>query len=438
MASAWGQDAIKPAVGAEDTVYEFVPPNNGAGPMWCFGSTCIVRHRDDVFVSGQETLKDAQPLHNTRWTLFRRGDKGWDLLQADEKGRQREPCPLGVLGDGRLVLSTNPTLTPPEARNGPANPHLLLFSIANVKSPRAPSQPEWVKNPGFTEHSYRGMGVDGPNREVVLLNNHGYEEQYWAFLDRDGKWASRGILKYPIRACYPNVALANRACHVLAIGDIIKPNEEWRKWKFERSGGKSWDYVFRRLFYVWTPNVATTQFAEPVEVDNVDATAGHMFNTDIWVDKAGAAHLLYRKITVQNPALRDKFLPGAPIRTSLEHCVVKDNKVVSRRTLILGGEGAGTEIPNWARLHATPDGRLFVLYHCGGKDADGKALNENRLMELRPDGTQSPPVTVPLKRPFGNFMTATERGGSPPSTTLDILGTCTGKPEICYARIRLW
>src|SRR5437867_22880 len=43
-----------PVVEVEEDVYTFDPANNGAGPMWCAGSTCIVRAGDDVFASGLE------------------------------------------------------------------------------------------------------------------------------------------------------------------------------------------------------------------------------------------------------------------------------------------------------------------------------------------------------------------------------------------------
>jgi len=52
--------AIQPAVEVEEDVYSFLPANNGAGPMWCSGSTCLVRIGDDVFASGLETVKDGR------------------------------------------------------------------------------------------------------------------------------------------------------------------------------------------------------------------------------------------------------------------------------------------------------------------------------------------------------------------------------------------
>jgi len=63
---------LVPVVELEEDVYRYEPADNGAGPMWCSGSTCLVRIGDDVFASGLETLKDGKPLNNCRWTLFQR------------------------------------------------------------------------------------------------------------------------------------------------------------------------------------------------------------------------------------------------------------------------------------------------------------------------------------------------------------------------------
>jgi hypothetical protein len=84
-----------------------------------------------------------------------------------------------------------------------------------------------------------------------------------------------------------------------------------------------------------------------------------------------------------------------------------------------------------------PDGRLFVFYYCGGTDHQGSRVDENRLMEIYPDGNPREPVPVFLEHPFTNFMTATERGGSPPSDRIEILGDAAGRPGISYARIAL-
>src|SRR5262245_29826588 len=78
---------LRPVVEIEEDVYTYEPANNGAGPMWCSGSTCLVRIGEDVFASGLETIKDARPLNNCRWMLFKRGPRGWERIQVDEAGR---------------------------------------------------------------------------------------------------------------------------------------------------------------------------------------------------------------------------------------------------------------------------------------------------------------------------------------------------------------
>src|SRR5439155_23728399 len=90
---------LTPTVELEEDVYSYEPSNNGAGPMWCSGSTCLVRIGDDVFASGLETLKDCKPLNNCRWTLFKRESSGWKLLRAADTGRTRAPCPLAAFPD---------------------------------------------------------------------------------------------------------------------------------------------------------------------------------------------------------------------------------------------------------------------------------------------------------------------------------------------------
>src|SRR6266702_421968 len=101
---------LHPRIEIEEEVYTYDPANNGAGPMWCAGSTCLVRVVQDVFASGLETLKDAKPLNNCRWMLFKRGPAGWEKVRVDDTDRTREPCPLAAFTDGRLFLSANPTL----------------------------------------------------------------------------------------------------------------------------------------------------------------------------------------------------------------------------------------------------------------------------------------------------------------------------------------
>jgi hypothetical protein len=185
--------ALRPVVEVEEDVYSYEPANNGAGPMWCHGSTCLVRIGQDVFASGLETIPNAKPLNNCRWMLFHRGRQGWQKTCVDASGRTREPCPLAGFSDGRLFLSVNPTLNAdPNAYSGPAKPQILRFSAQDASKPVETILPAWSGEPKFSEHSYRSFAADGVNRELILLQNVGYTHAEWRFLDRGGRWPRRG------------------------------------------------------------------------------------------------------------------------------------------------------------------------------------------------------------------------------------------------------
>jgi hypothetical protein len=355
-------------------------------------------------------------------------------------GRQREPCPLGVFADGRLWLSNNPTLTPPNTYDGPSNPHLLQFDVNDAAQRGSTRQPQWEFNPGFNEHSYRALGVDGVRGEIAVFNNYGYDQQHWAFLDQNGEWTNCGVIHYPQRACYENVALRNGVCQVQAVGDVAEPNEEWSAWKKTKGHRKEWDFVFRRLYYTRNLAMATQQFSTPIEIENVDTTAGIVRNADFYVDHSGVAHSLYFKQTVEIPEMRDVFFPDAPLTASLEYSVIRENVVVLRKTLMWLELQYTRGIGDSARFQATPDGRLFVF--TGSKNKANNAYR-NHLFEILPDGAMTVPVEVSLQKPLAFFMTANERSGSAPSNYLDIYGSAntdlaSGQDdEMRYVRIRL-
>jgi hypothetical protein len=385
-------------------------------------------------VSVPETGEGVPPLCNTRWQLFERTGDGWVRRQTGERFEEREPCPLVRLRGGRLFLSTNPVIEQ-GATHGPSRPTLLEFAARNPTAPPKVLDPLWAPDGVFTEHSYRGIAADRLTGEVLLLNiNSPRPEYYWSLLDRDGKWSRQGKVAFPIRACYPEVVLHNRSAHILAIGDIVEPVKEWRDLKFEQTKN-TWDYVFRRLFYTWTADIGKQDFAEPVEVASVEATAGHISNLDLWLDGEGRAHLLFIQRNMQYGFLRDRFFPGQKMTASLEWVTMKGSKVVARRTLLSHTEGEAGPVPVHARFHVAPGGRLYVVYYAGGQDEQGQPLAGDYLMQILPE--QSQPVRLDLKSPLYSFLTATERGGTEPSNTLELFGTGADPLTLRYARVRL-
>ena len=439
--------ALRPIVEAEEDIYTYTNADNGAGPLWCHGSTCLVRIGDEVFASGIETLPNVKRLNNCRWTLYQRGKNGWRLQQADETGGTREPSPLAGFPDSRLFLSANPTLTAPGTYGGPARPEILQFSVRDAKAAFERLLPGWDGNPAFTEHSYRSFAADGPSRELILLQNIGETHAEWVFRDRKGKWEAHGQLRWPngakypkpepVRVCYPDFALKNRAVHLCGVSDIVEPYPEWRAYKKQLTG-KEWDYDFRRLFYTWTPDITRSKFHEWVEIASRDKTCGMISPGDLWLGPDGAVHLVWTERALDE-RLRAKFFPEAKQSQAVNYALLREGKVVLRRTLMLAEEGKPGETGSWPRFQATPDNHLFVICYVSGQGGDGKAVSENRLIEIHPGGEVSAPARVPLSKPFTSYFTATVRGGSPPSKTLELLGQREGAAlTMSYARVRLW
>lgn len=444
--SGGGIKDLTPSVEVENEVYAYEPANNGAGPLWCHGSTCLARVGDRVFASGLESLADAKPLNNCRWLLFERGAGGWERILSDPAGRTREPCPLVAFADGRVFLSANPTLVEDRTKYaGPARPELWEFNARTASTTARQWLPEWRSPAPFTEHSYRSFAADAARRELILFQNIDYTHAEFTARDRRGRWFVRGWLPWPwgadyakpqpIRVCYPNVALQDRAVHFCGVSDIEEPNPAWRAFKHELTG-QHWDYDFRRLFYTWSRDIRTARFEPWIEIASRDKTGGWITPGDLWAAPDGRVHVLWSERALDE-RLRAKFFPGEKQSHALNYAVLQEGHVILRRTLALAEEGGSREIPGRGRFHVLPGGRLGVVYFVSGADAAGKSVAENRWLELRADGSFTEPVKISLAHPLSDFFTATPRAGSAPSRVLDLLGQRADTPnKICYARIR--
>jgi hypothetical protein len=432
--------AVNPVVEIEEDLYSFLPPDNGSGPMWCSGSTSIVRCGDTVFATEIETLPDIPPLNNCRWKLHRRDPDGWKLVYTDNGNRTREPCPLATSHEGYVWVSANPTLVdPPQEGGGPARPELLRFN-PTAKETTGPSKvfPEWSGAPSFTEHSYRSFAADGKTGDMILFQNIGYTHAEWAFhKGSSGEWQAAGQLKWPwgaeydkpqpIRVCYPNVALKDQAVFFCGVSDIVEPYDEWREFKYSLTGQK-WDYDFRRLFFTWTPDITSTPFSEWVEIASRDQTAGWIQPCDLWVDSQLYAHILWQERAIDE-RLREKFFPDAEQRYALNYALIREGRIILKKTLMEGKPGdPGTPLHR-ARFHADHEGDLYIVYYLDGK---------NLIQQMTTGGNLGDPVPIALEHPMQTFFTATPRAGSPESQWIDMLGISSDKPDTMrYVRIRL-
>jgi len=428
--------SAEPVVQVEELITRYEPADNGAGPLWCYGAPLIARDAGHVYLSIIETGRDVPPLCNTRWQLWHRDQSGWKLEQSEKDYRQREPCPIGLLPGGPLFFSVNPSTRPPGTHYGPCRPTVLQFDIAEPSAEPTELPPAWSEGTDFTDHSYRGFAVDGPGRELLAVNSHSKTgDQFISFRDRSGKWHPRGAVHFPIRSCYPQVGLCNRAAHIMAIGDIVEPNEEWRKLKKDVLQS-DWDYVFRRLFYTWTADVMAEPFAQPLEIDTVEATGGHIANCDLHADASGVCHLLYVKRPHQYEFLRDKYFPGAPMKSHLLHVTVRKGRVLSRRVLAETPSGENGIEPAFARFHVAADGQLHVILAGTPIENGQRGVFANFIAAA---GGRRPPRwnRLSLEHPLRVFFTNTPRGGSAPSDTIDLFGIANDSPNLRYARVQM-
>ena len=175
-----------------------------------------------------------------------------------------------------------------------------------------------------------------------------------------------------------------------------------------------------------------------IEIASRDQTAGWLSPWDLWLGPNGEVHLLWSERAIDE-RLRAKFFPEAKQSHTLNYAVLREGKVVRRRTLMESTEAKPGMTGAPARFHVTPDHRLFVVCYASGTEPGGRRVAENRLLEILPDGSTGVPVRLPLAKPFTSCFTTTVRAGSPPSRVLEMLGTRAGTGHtISYARVRLF
>jgi hypothetical protein len=221
----------------------------------------------------------------------------------------------------------------------------------------------------------------------------------------------------------------------VGVGDIVEPNEAWRAHK-KKLTGQEWDYVFRRLYYTWTPDITKEPFRAWVEFANREATAGQIRANDLSIGRDGSVHLLWTEQALDE-RLRNKFFPDARQSHALNYAVLREGKVVLRKTLLQSSDEKPGLVVSLARFHLTPDDRLFAVMYVSGSEG-GRSVAENRIAEIHANGTLGTMHRLNLKHPISNFFTATPRAGSPKSQLVELFGPRSGRANtLSYVRVKL-
>ncbi|NUM56256.1 MAG: hypothetical protein HUU46_21665 [Candidatus Hydrogenedentes bacterium] len=428
LAAIVSAGAVEVKVVAEEDVYTFTNPNNGSGPLWSYGCSPIARVGDRVFVAQMETGEGVPRLCNTRWKLLERGEGGWSVVAETPDFKQREPTVLTTDAARRLFLYVNPSIMPPGTEYGACEPHLLSFDINAAPLSPAKLAPSWIGTPTFTDHSYRGYAADANAGRILMFNIDAQTSvQHYCLLAMEGTVLSRGQVTFPVRGCYPQVALENGRGHILAVGDIVEPIEEWRAYKKEQTG-QAWDYVFRRLFYASNKDIARDPFIEPIEIANVDATAGHISNQDLWVAPNGDAYIMYTESEVGSALMRDRFFPGKSTVPSLNLAIVRDGAIFGRHVLVARSD---QEYVGHARFHVASTGEVYALAYVAG------ASPRNELLPIYPNVVPTRRIPVPFKTPFGSFLLASVRAGNAAGDTIDLIGVNGKGDTMAYGQVAL-
>jgi len=183
--------------------------------------------------------------------------------------------------------------------------------------------------------------------------------------------------------------------------------------------------------------MTTGKFQPWVEIASRDKTCGWISPGDLYLAPDRTVHILWTERAIDE-RLRKDFFPHEKQSHTLQYAILRAGKVIRQRTILKAKECGAGEIPGRGRFHSTPDGRVFVFYYVYGRDAAGKGVSENRLVELQPNGAGSHEVRVPLTHPLREYFTATIRAGSQPSAVLDVLGVrATASNTVSYALIKL-
>ncbi|MBR6748609.1 MAG: hypothetical protein IKM07_06680 [Clostridia bacterium] len=420
-----------------EKICDTMPFENGADPTWSRGNSVILRVGDRVFVTNNRVFPRRAPNNRTSLEVYEKRDGGeWKLVFYEEGVYQREPCPILYLGDNKIAVTVNPTVeTYPEdmkVHMAPCTPLVYIFDISGEVRLIDTVKLTW-DDPDyrFADHSYRSFAIDDINGNLFFTNQYllkdGGGAHCWTLTDHEFKPLRAGKLKYPVRACYQNIAMRGGETYVFALRDIVEPVQEWKDYKYQVTQ-QHWDYDFRMVYLNYTPDIASQDFGESVVVCDRDATCGWVTNLDCCWDKNGDLLLLISAQNVHHAFMRDKFFPGEKLETVLEVYRLKGGKVVDVQCIDKSREEEGSMTDYAGFFHTASDGRVYIVW------SKSTGLSDNPV----PTGTYLTPVdalsAVPVKLldTFGRIFGSKTRLGAGRSDVIDLYWP-DGNKAIMYA-----
>ena len=185
---------------ADEMIAVIPSADNGASPLWCFGSSIFVRDGEDLYLSLLQTDLGLPPNGNCHWEIWKRTGGQWRTLFRGGEGMEREPCPLLRMAPGELILSTQSKVMEKPFQDGKgASSWYSKPGLTGIFPDEEDNDavyhhyhPVFQDGAQFSDTSYRGIGIDPGNREILLLviDQRGDENFQVSWLRSDKGWKS--------------------------------------------------------------------------------------------------------------------------------------------------------------------------------------------------------------------------------------------------------
>lgn len=402
-----------------------------ADNMWCSGSSTILRVGEDVFFTHTRLIEERTGWNCNSFELYAsRGGGAWQREYADEGIYQRSPCPILYLGGSLIGVTVNPGDCSEGADAfGPAGvpayitstPMLYVFDISGPAKPVRRLTLRW-DDPAywFIQHSYRSHVTDTVTGELFFTNEH-YdclpEAICYTMLDKDLRYLRSGRFDVPWRFLYHTMCLQDGEFYAFGIRGIEEPVEEWKAFK-RQATGDLFDYEFRNIFLLYSPDIRTGTHREPLLVASRDATCGRVDGHDAAFDADGSVWFLYSASHDQKHCMRDTCFPGLRLEKTLELVHLNKGGILSREVIDVSDEqdGCTPHTEYGAALHTMPDGSLRLLWSKRSSPAGDTCPDGLYLYDLTAKTSQRISDEAP-----GAFFISRRRLGAQPDTRADLV-----------------